>query len=112
MTNIFQLIIVGEFANITNMSIQDFTDISAIGVIALFIWVVAKPLISVLIKRMQNNVNRNGYAKLDARMNKLENNHLTDINRRLNNLEQRQESMRSDIEAIKIKLAKLEAKIK
>lgn len=89
------------------MNISDIRDLTAIALIGLFIILVVKPLLSVLISRLQGNINNNNYTKLDARMNKLETNHLIDINRRLLNLETKQDKFQEELEKIKIEIVKI-----
>ena len=96
-----------DSSNVNTMNISDIRDLTAIALIGLFIILVVKPLLSVLISRLQGNINNNNYTKLDARMNKLETNHLIDINRRLLNLETKQDKFQEELEKIKIEIVKI-----
>jgi len=90
--------------------IEFIQNITALGLIALFL-IVMKPLIKVLARKLSDKLNgTNGYSRLEERIRDLEDNHLEDVNRRSDNLERDTREMREDIENIKIKLAKLEAK--
>jgi len=57
------------------MSTTDLQNITAIGLIALFI-IVLKPIMPLLVQRLQNKTNSNGINKLKSRLDSLENNHI------------------------------------
>jgi len=93
------------------MSIQDIQNITAIGLIALFIIVVVRPLIQILVQRLQNKTNNNGINKLKSRLDMLETNHMSDILRRLDNLEHKQDEFSKELENIKIELVRIKSRL-
>jgi len=93
------------------MSIQDIQNITAIGLIALFIIVVVRPLIQILVQRLQNKTNNNGINKLKSRLDILETNHMSDILRRLDNLEHKQDEFSKELENIKIELVRIKSRL-
>lgn len=93
------------------MTPQDIQNISAIGLIALFL-IIMRPLILVISQRLKDKLNgTNGYSRLEKRLNQLENNHLEDVNRRLDNLERDTRELRDDIEEVKIRVVRIEARM-
>lgn len=86
-------------------------NMSAIGLIALFL-IVIRPLISVFAQKMEDKLNgRNGYSRLEQRIQRIESNHLGDIERRLNNHDKLIEKIREELEEIKIDVAKIKFKV-
>jgi len=86
-------------------------NITALGVIALFL-LVMKPLIRVFAQKLSDKVNgNNGYSRLEKRISLIENNHLEDVGRRLDNLERDSREIRKEIEEIKIRLVRIEARL-
>jgi len=86
-------------------------NISAMGLIALFILIVIKPLMPLLVQRLQNRTNNNGINKLKDRLDSLEHNHMSDVLRRIENLERKQDEFSKELENIKIELVKLKTKL-
>lgn len=82
-----------------------FNTISWAGVAALFIYFVLKPLMSMLINR------KNGGTTLMNRMNNIEENHLLEINRRLENLELCDIRIQKQLIELEIKVARIETKL-
>lgn len=93
------------------MSIEEIQNFTAIGLIALFIIVVIRPLMPLLVQRLQNRTNNNGINRLKDRLDELENNHMHDILRRLNNLERKQDEFSKELENVKIEMVKVKLKI-
>jgi len=86
-------------------------NITALGLIALFL-IVMKPLIRVLARKLSDKLNgTNGYSRLEERINRIEENHLDDVCRRLDNLERDSRELRNEVEEIKIRLTKIETKL-
>ena len=102
------------------MDIQTLTilkDISWAGVMALIIITIIKPLIEYFIKKYNHTGSSylqelsDKFDGLEYNLNNLENNHLNDVCRRLENLERGQKELEEKINAIDKKVAILENKI-
>jgi len=102
------------------MATEEFIqNITALGLIALFLIIVVKPLMVVFLRRLQDKINgTNGYSRLEKKWSELQeeveqlsNNHLGDIERRIAELENMAKEASKEREEIKIRLVKLEAKI-
>lgn len=82
-----------------------FGTLSWAGVAGLFVWFVLKPLIGLLIEKLSGG---NG---LVDRMNTLENNHLHEVNRRLNCLDAADIRIQDDLGNIRDRLSKIEGRM-
>lgn len=94
---------------------SEITKITALAFATTFL-LVMKPLISVFAKRLQDKINgTNGYSRMEQRLNRLENNHLTDIEKRIDRVENRMEvgfgEFREKIEDLNVRVAKIETKL-
>jgi len=82
-------------------------NITAIGLIALFL-VVMRPLILSIAERLKITQNNNDYKKLSKQVSQLRENEFFHLEKRLDRLEKNQEDFRSKIEEMDLRLSKVE----
>ena len=82
-------------------------NITAIGLIALFL-VVMRPLILSIAERLKITQNNNDYKKLSKQVSQLRENEFFHLEKRLDRLERNQEDFRSKIEEMDLRLSKVE----
>jgi hypothetical protein len=88
------------------------TNIGAIGVIGIFIYFILKPLIELLVQKLKDKMNgTNGYSRLETQIKQIEGNHLTDVHRRLDVLERRQDEFLKVLNNIENRLIRIETKL-
>ena len=88
------------------------TNLGAIGVIGIFIYFILKPLIELLIQKLKDKLNgTNGYSRLEEKINKIGNHQLTDVHRRLDVLERRQDEFLKVLNNIENRLIRIETKM-
>ena len=100
------------------MNISDIRDLTAIALIGLFLIIVVRPLIQVfidmvIIKTNHTKINNEVEKRIEKNLTeKFEGNHFSDTNRRLVNLEKKQDKFSGELEDIKIQIVLLKEKIK
>ena len=92
--------------------LQLIKDISIPAVAALFILLILKPLLPLFVDWFRTKINGNDNPTIREDVDKITNNHLVEINRRLENLEQSDIRIYDKLDKLSQGVAYLKAKIK
>lgn len=94
------------------MNATDIQNITALGLIALFIWVVIRPLIPFILenrKKYTNNRIEKRIKDLETFREQTEENHFHEYNYRIGRLEDDMKDVKKDVENIKIELVRIKS---